>query len=128
LVGFWGILHVRKNRELGFSLSSSLVDRLKILFETYSEEVIDSFVQSLDINAETVGVHLSIGSHFRKNGEVEKAMLVHQSLMSRPEALFLQVKDSKPFGKKSLKRLVDICQQERGWLRVREVALAMSWL
>jgi len=145
----------KKNRELDSSLSSGLADRLKILFETHSEEIIDSFVQSLEVNGETVGMHLSIGSHFRKNGEVEKAILVHQNLMSRPEipkpfaeevvfelakdymaaglldraeALFLQVRESKSFGNKSLKWLIDIYQQEKEWLKACEVALSMRSL
>lgn len=129
------------------ALPSNLKDRLKILFDTYSEEVIDSFVQSLEVTSETVGMHLSIGSHFRKNGEVEKAILVHQNLMSRPEvpksyadevmfelardymaaglldraeSLFLQLNESRSFGSKSLKWLVDIYQQERDWDRALE--------
>ena len=145
----------KKNRELDPSLSSGLTDRLKILFETHSEEAIGSFVQSLEVNAETVGMHLSIGSYFRKSGEVEKAILVHQNLMSRPEipklfndevifelakdymaaglldraeALFLQVKASKSLGDKSLKWLIDIYQQEKEWLKAREVALSIQAL
>ncbi|WP_250657762.1 lipopolysaccharide assembly protein LapB [Alkalimarinus coralli] len=122
--------------------SSNLKDRLKLLFEAYSDEAVDSFVQSLEVNGETIGMHLSIGKHFRKNGEVEKALLVHQNLMSRPEvpshyssevifelakdymvaglldraeSLFLQLKDSREFGQKSLMCLVDIYQQEKEW-------------
>ncbi|UZE94873.1 lipopolysaccharide assembly protein LapB [Alkalimarinus alittae] len=134
-------------------LPSNLKDRLKVLFETYSEEVIDSFVQSLEVNADTVGMHLSIGSHFRKSGEVEKAILVHQNLMSRPEvpknfsdevmfelardymaaglldraeSLFLKLKESKLFGQKSLRWLVDIYQQEREWNKAIEYGVAFN--
>lgn len=141
----WLLGYTAKKRSYSSSdpaLPSNLKDRLKLLFETYSEEAIDSFVQSLEVTSETVGMHLSIGSHFRKNGEVEKAILVHQNLMSRPEvpknfadevmfelardymaaglldraeSLFLQLQESKLFGRKSLKWLVDIYQQERDW-------------
>lgn len=143
----------KKNSSTGAdsALPSNLKDRLKILFETYSEEVIDSFVQSLEVTSETVGMHLSIGSHFRKNGEVEKAILVHQNLMSRPEvpknftdevmfelakdymaaglldraeSLFLRLNESRSFGQKSLKWLVDIYQQERDWDRAIEYGVA----
>lgn len=136
-------------------LPSNLKDRLKILFETYSEEVIDSFVQSLEVTPDTVGMHLSIGSHFRKTGEVEKAILVHQNLMSRPEvpnnfadevmfelardymaaglldraeSLFLQLKESRLFGQKTLKWLVDIYQQERDWDRAIQYGVGYNAL
>ncbi len=137
-----------KSKDQDPTLPSNLKDRLKILFKTYSEEAIDSFVQSLEVSSETVGMHLSIGSHFRKNGEVEKAILVHQNLMSRPEvpkhfteevtfelakdymsaglldraeSLLLQLKASKAFGQKSLVLLMDIYQQEREWINALDV-------
>lgn len=131
-------------------LSSDLIDRLKVLFDTYSEDVVDSFVQSLEVSAETVSMHLSIGSHFRKSGEVEKAILVHQNLISHPEvpkkfsdevmfelardylaaglldraeSLFFKLKTSKGFGQKSLKWLVEIYQQEKEWEKALECGL-----
>ena len=137
----------RAPKESVLSPSSNLQDRLKILFKTYSEEVIESFVQSLEVNGETVDMHLSIGKHFRKNGEVDKAILVHQNLMSRPEtpkcsaeevafelaedymaaglfdraeSLFKQLVESKLFGQKSLWRLTSIYQQENEWLKAFE--------
>ncbi len=144
----WGVGYTaRTPKEPVYSPSSNLKDRLKILFETYSEEVIESFVQSLEVNGETVDMHLSIGKHFRKNGEVEKAILVHQNLMSRPEtpkcsaeevafelaedymaaglfdraeSLFKQLVESKLFGQKSLWRLTSIYQQENEWLKAFE--------
>ncbi len=135
------------------ALPSNLKDRLKLLFEAYSEEVIDSFVQSLEVTSETVGMHLSIGSHFRKNGEVEKAILVHQNLMSRPEvpsnftdevmfelakdymaaglldraeSLFLRLQESRSFSRKSYKWLVDIYQQERDWDKAIEYGVPFN--
>lgn len=152
----WALGYTAKKKSLSSvdsALPSNLKDRLKILFETYSEEVIDSFVQSLEVTSETVGMHLSIGSHFRKNGEVEKAILVHQNLMSRPEvpknftdevmfelakdymaaglldraeSLFLKLQESRLFGRKSLKWLVDIYQQERDWDRAIEYGVAFN--
>ena len=60
-------------------------DRLQFLFTNYSDQAVENFVQSLAVNKETVGLHLSIGSHFRLKGETDRAILIHQNLLARPE-------------------------------------------
>lgn len=116
--------------------------RLQLLFDSYSDDSIDRFIQSLDVTTETLSLHISIGKHFRIQGEVEKAILVHQNLMSHPElssksseyviyelakdykaaglfdraqALLQQLKSSKQFSVKSLKLLLQIHEAEKDW-------------
>lgn len=122
--------------------SGDMKHRLQLLFDSYSDESIDRFIQSLDVTSETLSLHISIGKHFRIQGEVEKAILVHQNLMSHPEisskssecviyelakdykaaglfdraqALLKQLKGSKQFSVKSLKLLLDIHEAEKDW-------------
>lgn len=124
------------------NLSVNMKHRLQLLFDSYSDESIDGFIQSLDVTPETLPLHISIGKYFRTQGEVEKAILVHQNLMSHPElssrasegiiyelakdykaaglfdraqALLHQLKDSKQFSVKSLKLLLDIYEAEKDW-------------
>tara|TARA_R110001592_G_scaffold175466_3_gene414656 strand:+ start:1451 stop:2647 length:1197 start_codon:yes stop_codon:yes gene_type:complete len=124
------------------NLSGNMKHRLQLLFDSYSDESIDRFIQSLEVTSETLPLHLSIGKHFRAQGEVEKAILVHQNLMSHPElssraseniifelakdykaaglfdraqALLHQLKSSKLFLVNSLKLLLDIHEAEKDW-------------
>tara|TARA_R110002167_G_scaffold186072_16_gene386984 strand:- start:2126 stop:3304 length:1179 start_codon:yes stop_codon:yes gene_type:complete len=129
-------------QEKSLNLPFDMKHRLQLLFDSYSDESIDRFIQSLEVTPETLSLHISIGKHFRAQGEVEKAILVHQNLLSHPElssrasegivyelakdykaaglfdraqALLLQLKDSRQFSVKSLKLLLDIYEVEKDW-------------
>ncbi len=58
---------------------------LNHLLNDQHSEAIDAFVDSLQVNSETFEIHLTIGNLFRKKGEIQKAINVHQNLLSRPE-------------------------------------------
>lgn len=124
------------------TLPSDMKHRLQLLFDSYSDDSIDRFIQSLKVTSDTLQLHISIGKHFRTQGEVDKAILVHQNLMSHPElsskaseniiyelakdykaaglfdraqALLHQLKASKQFSLKSLKLLLDMYEVEKDW-------------
>jgi lipopolysaccharide assembly protein B len=58
---------------------------LNHLLNDQHSEAIDAFADSLHVNSETFEIHLTIGNLFRKKGEIQKAINVHQNLLSRPE-------------------------------------------
>ena len=58
---------------------------LNHLLNDQHSEAIDAFVDSLQVNSETFDIHLTLGNLFRKKGEIEKAINVHQNLLARPE-------------------------------------------
>ncbi|WP_036181218.1 lipopolysaccharide assembly protein LapB [Marinomonas sp. MED121] len=58
---------------------------LNHLLNNQHSEAIDAFVDSLQVNSETFDIHLTLGNLFRKKGEIEKAINVHQNLLARPE-------------------------------------------
>ncbi len=122
--------------------ASDMKHRLQLLFDTYNDEAIDQFIQGLEVKPETLPLHISIGKHFRTQGEVDKAILVHQNLMAHPElsdldsepiiyelakdyraaglydraeALLMQLKGSREFGLRSRKLLLDIYEREQDW-------------
>ena len=83
VVGRFGSQGKRRSRAI--SDEDSVRDRLQFLFTNYSDQAVDNFVQSLAVNKDTVSLHLSIGSHFRNKGETDRAILIHQNLLARPE-------------------------------------------
>ncbi len=128
--------------EESYQAPQEIKHRLQLLFDSYSDESIDRFVHSLEVTPETLGTHISIGKHFRSQGEVEKAILIHQNLMAHPElpdlasesiiyelakdykkaglldraeSLLRQLTTSKLFGFKSLILLLDVYEHEKDW-------------
>jgi len=122
--------------------SNEMKHRLQLLFDSYTDESIDSFVHSLEVSYDTFDIHISIGKQFRTQGEVEKAILIHQNLMAHPElpekasdiiiyelakdyqaaglfdraeSLLLQLSGSKQFGVKSQNRLLNLYEHEKDW-------------
>ena len=128
---------------------SSVRERLQFLFTNYSDQAVENFVQSLAVNKDTVGLHLSIGAHFRNKGETDRAILIHQNLLARPElpalfspqvtfelardylaaglldraeALFHQLMDDRGYGERAAAHLIELYQQEREWGKAAQVA------
>ncbi|WP_417539250.1 lipopolysaccharide assembly protein LapB [Marinobacter sp.] len=131
----------------------SVKDRLQFLFTNYSDQAVDNFVQSLAVNKDTVSLHLSIGRHFRNKGETDRAILVHQNLLARPElhprfspqvtlelamdflnaglldraeALLQQLMGDREYGRKAAQQLIELYQQEREWGKAADVARALT--
>jgi len=48
------------------------------------DEAVEAFIQSLDINRETLELHLALGNLLRRKGEVDRAIRVHQNLLATP--------------------------------------------
>ena len=131
----------------------SVKDRLQFLFTNYSDQAVENFVQSLAVNKDTVSLHLSIGSHFRNKGETDRAILIHQNLLARPElpprfspqvtlelardylnaglldraeALLQQLMGDREYGRHSSLQLIDLYQQEKEWAKAAEVARTLT--
>ena len=152
LLGFYSRPSV-KVEEASSDSSPNIKHRLQLFFDSYDDASIDKFVQSLEVTPETVALHISIGKHFRTQGEVEKAILIHQNLMAHPEldqsasepviyelakdyraaglydraeALLEQLKSSRAFSFKSLTLLLDIFEREKDWQNALDVASGMD--
>ncbi|TDO99527.1 lipopolysaccharide assembly protein LapB [Marinomonas balearica] len=67
------------------TISSDYFRGLNHLLNGQQSEAIDAFVDSLEVNSETFDIHLTLGNLFRKKGEIEKAINVHQNLLARPD-------------------------------------------
>ncbi len=131
----------------------SVRDRLQFLFTNYSDQAVENFVQSLAVNKDTVSLHLSIGSHFRLKGETDRAILIHQNLLARPElptrfspqvtlelakdylkaglldraeALLHELMGDRDYGRNSAQQLIELYQQEKEWAKAADVARALT--
>jgi lipopolysaccharide biosynthesis regulator YciM len=126
---------------------------LNYLLNEQPDKAIDAFVQMLEVDSETFETHLALGSLFRRRGEVERAIRIHQNLIARQtlsreeraqallelgqdymraglfdraENLFVELRETKLFPEQALQNLRVIYQQEKDWERCLEVAEALE--
>jgi len=126
---------------------------LNHLLNEEPDKAIDVFVEMLEVDSDTVETHLALGNLFRKRGEVERAIRLHQNLIARPaltreqraqallelgkdymraglydraENLFLELKESGTYVDHALRNLVTIYQQERDWQACLNMSAALE--
>ena len=66
------------------ALSSDYFRGLNYLLNEQQDKAIEVFLQLAEYNRDTVETHLALGNLFRRRGEVDRAIRVHQHLVSRP--------------------------------------------
>jgi lipopolysaccharide biosynthesis regulator YciM len=117
---------------------------LNYVLNEQPDKAIEVFIKLIEVDRETVEMHFALGNLFRRRGEVERAIRIHQNLIARPnlntaqrtqalyelgvdymrsgilsraEAVFQQLTDDAVQGMAALRQLVDIYQQEREWAK-----------
>ncbi len=142
----WFLARRRQARVPAASQSSGLpADYLKGLNYILNEQpdkAIEVFINMLEVQSDTVETHLALGNLFRRRGEVDRAIRVHQNLIARPvltdevryhallelgmdymraglldraERLFRELLDARMHIRPALQQLLDIKQQEQDW-------------
>ncbi|WP_447555886.1 lipopolysaccharide assembly protein LapB [Vreelandella sp. EE22] len=66
------------------TLSKEYFVGLNYLLNEQPDEAINTFINALDVNSETVETHIALGKLFRARGEAAKAVSIHQNLLARP--------------------------------------------
>ncbi len=65
-------------------LPSRYVKGVNYLINDDTDSAIDMFIESLEVNDDTLETHLALGSLLRRKGQVDRAIKVHQNLLARP--------------------------------------------
>lgn len=65
------------------ALPDSYFKGLNFLLNEEPDRAIDAFIEVAKLDPETTELHFALGSLFRRRGEIERAIRVHQSLLSR---------------------------------------------
>lgn len=58
---------------------------LDYLVTEQPDRALDMFLKLMDANAETIETHFALGSLYRRRGEVERAIRIHQNLLARKD-------------------------------------------
>ncbi len=149
LTGWWTGRRGRQNQAGGGLLRRDYFQGLNFLLNEQPDKAIEVFTRMVQVDSDTVETHLALGSLFRRRGEVERAIRIHQNLIARPtlsrdqrtyallelgedylraglldraESLFQEVVDLNAHVEPALRSLLEIYQQEKEWARAIEVA------
>ncbi len=122
---------------------------LNHLLNEQPDKAIDVFIEQLQQNSEVVDTHLTLGNLFRRRGEVDRAIRIHQNLIARPslpadirklallelaydyhaaglfdraESLFTELLSEPQHKREALKNLIAVYQQLMDWPQAIEVA------
>ena len=115
---------------------------INYLLNEQPDKAIEVFTRMLEVNTETVETHLALGGLFRRRGEVERAIRIHQNLIARStldaaqrsqalcelaqdylkaglldraENLFLELAEIPAHLETALRALMAIYEQEKEW-------------
>jgi lipopolysaccharide biosynthesis regulator YciM len=133
------------------SLPRSYLLGLNFLLNEQPDKAIDSFLEAVQIDPQTVELHFALGSLFRRRGELDRAIRIHQSLvdredlsseqrlqalaelgedylkaglLDRAERVYLDLRGTEK-SEVANDALLEIYQQEKNWLRAIEIARDM---
>lgn len=128
---------------------------LNFLINEQPDKAVDVFVRMLEVNTDTVETHLALGNLFRRRGEVDRAIRIHQNLIARPqldetqrmqaifelaqdylragvldraEKLFLELIKKGGEVSASLNSLINIYQQQKDWYQAISTAKKLEKL
>ncbi len=90
-----GSRHVKLSTDSGEQATqSSYLLGLNYLINEQPDKAVDVLIKMLEVNSDTVETHLALGNLFRRRGEVERAIRVHQNLIARPQLSKTQKKQA----------------------------------
>jgi lipopolysaccharide biosynthesis regulator YciM len=133
------------------ALPRSYLSGLNFLLNEQPDKAIDSFIEAVRIDPQTVELHFALGSLFRRRGETDRAIRMHQllidredlteeqrlhalgelgqdflkaGLLDRAEAVFLRLKGTRVHDA-AARYLLEIYQQEKDWAKAIGIAGAL---
>ena len=139
---------VRESR----ALPRSYLNGLNFLVNEQQDKAIDAFLEAMRIDPDTIELHFALGALFRRRGETERAIHMHQTLveredisedrrldalaalaedylraglLDRAEAIYLRLRGTR-HNDLATHNLLDIYQQEKEWLKAVDIARSLS--
>ena len=137
----------------GPPVNSDYLRGLNLVLNRQTDEALELFVRMAKVDDETLETHFALGHLFRRRGEVDRAIRVHQNLLARPnlsdaqrdqalfslaqdyfgaglfdraEKMFSELRGSATLGQAALENLVDIYERESDWSKAIEAHRALE--
>jgi lipopolysaccharide biosynthesis regulator YciM len=154
-LGFVYKIYTDRDRDLPPRISADYIRGLNLVLNRRTDEALELFVQMAKVDDETLETHFALGHLFRRRGEVERAIRVHENLLARPslneaqrhqavfslaedylsaglfdraERLFTELRDSTTLAEAALEKLVSIYEREQEWEKAIEAHRKLEML
>ena len=122
---------------------------LNFLLNEQTDQALEHFLEMVRVDDKTIETHFALGSLFRRRGEVDRAIRIHQNIIARPdlaaeqrdqalyslakdyfhaglldraEKLFARLSQGSRYQVQALESLCRIYEQEKEWERAIEAA------
>ncbi len=126
----------------GERLNADYIRGLNFLLDEKPDQALEVFMRMVEVDDETLETHFALGSLFRRRGEIDRAIRVHQNIIARPnlsrmhreqalvalaedylsaglldraEEMFEQLRDSDEHGVYARRKLVRIYEVTQEW-------------
>jgi len=136
-------------RDRARAINPDYFQGINFLLNEQPDKAIEVFIRMLEVDSDTVETHLALGNLFRRRGEVDRAIRIHQNLIARPtlnksqrsaallelgqdymragwldraESLFDELLEGGLHTQPALRHLLDIYQQEKEWEKAIAIA------
>ena len=133
------------------ALPRSYFKGLNFLLNEQPDQAIEAFIEAARVDPETIELHFALGNLFRRRGETDRAIRVHQNLierdglssaqrlhalselgqdylkaglLDRAEDIFVKLRGTDR-DEEALQSLLEIYQQEKEWAKAIDIAEAM---
>jgi lipopolysaccharide biosynthesis regulator YciM len=122
---------------------------LNFLLNEQTDQALEHFLEMVRVDDKTIETHFALGSLFRRRGEVDRAIRIHQNIIARPdlaaeqrdqalhalakdylhaglldraENLFVRLSQGSRYQVQALESLCRIYEQEKEWERAIDAA------
>ena len=129
------------------------LEGVRYLLDDQTDRALQAFIEVVEVDHETFETHLIIGRLFRRRGEVDRAIRIHQNLAARPaltdaqraqatyemgrdfllagvldraEVVFRELMGSPTVGHRALEDLRNVYETQRDWARAIEIGLQLK--
>ncbi len=141
--------HKSSSRKVHKTVSDQYFRGLNYLLSDQDDKAIDLFIKLSESGEETIEVQFALANLFKKRGEVDRAIRIHQNLIAKPslerhhhnmavhelaldylkaglfdraESLFLEIRNVPAHKISAHKHLIEIYQQEKEWEQAISIA------
>tara|TARA_B100001057_G_scaffold500258_2_gene614348 strand:+ start:10038 stop:11240 length:1203 start_codon:yes stop_codon:yes gene_type:complete len=131
-----------EEKNLSVHTNTDYLKGLNFLLNEQTDQALEHFLKMVSVDDNTIETHFALGSLFRRRGEVNRAIRVHQNIIARPdlpidqkdqalfslakdylgaglldraEKIFLRLSKGSRYQVQALESLCSIYEQEREW-------------
>ena len=143
--GWWAARNATRRttrKREGGGLRSDYFQGINYLLNEQPDKAIEVFIKLIEVDSETVETHLALGNLYRRRGDVDRAIRIHQNLVAREsvrvpqrteallelgqdymsaglldraEDLFSELAEDTDYRVQALRQLIDIYEREKDW-------------